>query len=218
MLAMVYEQGIVSALAALSGASQGGCWTPFYIHAANVHDEKTSGVNWTDTASIKQMLQNDPTLQPCSRDLMIESARRLGWVSLDGKIPIDHLAALYAERPNDNRFLYQLFTKRKENANYARSDVTPRQVTWFDIDHTKSMKSGCLASTQKTVYWLATSRYGLEDWLECKGVAYDEAARIHNEGVIQTLGYAGMSGSEMIFAELNNDFTRINESLTPKPM
>ena len=40
MLAMVYEQGIVSALAALSGASQDGCWTPFYIHAANVHDEK----------------------------------------------------------------------------------------------------------------------------------------------------------------------------------
>lgn len=181
-------------------------------HARFVQDERPSGVDWRSPVSAREGLDNREDVW---QDLHIDVARRLGWVGLNGKTPIEHVAALYYRGFSGDRIYQLLHYKRFKGMSVDDAvkrivgRVDSRQITYADPDMDASSGYIVRAGSAFDLACLEVDEPMFTEYWTRECPKWPEGRAINN-GAIRKLGYVGVSGIDMFFAELQHGFARID--------
>lgn len=208
----MYDQAVMDVFKGMCNGQDVPSSIWYYVRLA--HGKKMSGIDWRRWQSVKASTvpKGQPRFLAAWEDVSVDIARRADWTGLDGMTTMDHAAALHYRRADihssidrglhaktDGTTTIEMAVKR------VLDQVKPRQAVYAYKDY----KGTELKRFETDAYVFLDGEVGTR----APGYKDDPERQVENaenEDMVRKLGYAGMQGVDMLFAELRQDFARID--------
>lgn len=185
-------------------------------HERFIHDQVSSRIDWRQPDTMSTALDT-VMYGKLLRDIHIDVAKRLNWVGQDGKIPRAHAAALLYRRESpgsdtNNMIRYKEIGQGGTSVNAAVERIT-KQLSFRHVNFAQPvMEDPGYELVNGTLYELATLQIDEPLFSAFWEVDYPkwDVAKTFNANCLEGLGYAGMSGVDIFFTELQRDFAQID--------